>query len=258
MDKKYEIKGIEKIIEKVGVENLAKYFNVGQDADFIALLTESIKERGVPSGWEVAGYEARSYEDIGYNKDKYWKELCEKYLKEGKAAIGLNYNFTNSDISELYFYIDEPVRDEELYGIGAAKIHLGGVSTMGLTMGKGFYEAHKDEISKFQEEYGKTADQEKDFQDYVKKYFDRLSGRSREEEEENYTFDWQRERAQKEKERMAGAESLISQLTNGKSIENVTLQELEIIKQGLIDRREKAKAVFIERFGAKDTEQDKE
>lgn len=44
MDKKYEIKGIEKIIEKVSKEDLSEYYGVEQDANFEAVITEALKK----------------------------------------------------------------------------------------------------------------------------------------------------------------------------------------------------------------------
>ena len=50
---------------------------------------------------------------------------------------------------------------------------------------------------------------------------------------------------------MAKAEELISKLTGGKSIQQVTLQDLEQIKQGLKARQEKVQEAFEEKFGDK-------
>lgn len=258
MEKEYKIKGIDKITETVSKEDLAKYYGVEQDADFETVITESLKTMGVPNGLEIAGYEETNYEDMKKGMDGYLQDLCEKYIRDGKAAIGINYPITKANMTELYFYIDEPIKEETLYNMWFAKTHLGGVSTLGHTMGKGFYEAHKDEISKLQEEYSKSWDDQRAFDDYVRDYFDKLSGKKEKEEREDYYFDWERERAQKEKERMASAEKLISQLTGGKSIEDVTLQDLEQIKQGLITRQEKVQEAFAEKFGTKENEQEKE
>lgn len=258
MDKEYEIKGIEKIIEKVSKEDLAKYYGVEQDSNFETVINESLKKWGVPNSLEIAGYEETNYEDMKNGMDGYLKDLCEKYIKDGKAAVGIGYPITKADVTELYFYIDEPIKDEALSNMLTGKINLGGVSILGYTMGKGFFEAHKDEISKFEEEASKSWDEQRNIDDYIKDYFDRYSGRKEKEEVEDYYFDWERERAQEEKERMASAEKLISQLTGGKSIEDVTLHDLEQIKQGLIARREKVKEAFSERFGTKENQEEKE
>lgn len=259
MEKEYKIKGIDKIIGTVSKEDLVTYFQAEKDADFESLITKSLKTMGVPNGLEIAGFEATNYENMKNGIDGYLQDLSSKYIKDGKAAIGINYPITNANITELYFYIDEPIKNETLSKMRTAKVHLGGVVTLGHTMGKGFYEAHKDEISKFQEEFSKSWYDQRAFDDYVRDYFDRLSGKKvKEDDEGEYHFDWERERAQKEKERMQGAEQLISTLTGGKSIEDVTLQDLEQIKQGLIARQEKVQEAFAERFGTKENEQAKE
>lgn len=259
MEGKYEIKGIDKILGTVSKEDLARYFEVEQDEDFEALITESLKIMGVPSGLEIAGYEARNYEGLKKGMDGYLQELCEKYIKGGKAAIGINYPLTKENITELYFYIDEPIRNETLSKMEIAKTHLGGVITLGHTMGKGFYEAHKDEITKFQEESSKSLNDQRAFDDYVRDYFDRLSGKKvKEDARKEYYFDWERENEQKEKERMQGAEQLIFTLTGGKTIEDVTLQDLEQIKQALEERKAKVEKSFSERFGTKEDIKGKE
>lgn len=259
MKKGYHIKGIDRILATVSKEDLARYFEVEQDADFETLITKSLKDKGVPSGLEIAGYETINYGDMKHGMEGYLNDLSEKYNKGGKGAMGINYPLTEDQITELYFYIDEPIRTEVLEGIYSARTFLGGVSTINCTMGKGFYEAHKDEIKKFQEEYGKHMDDQGAFNDYLRDYFDILSGKkAKEDDEREYYFDWERERAQEEKKRMQNAEQLISTLAGGKSIEDVTLEDLEQIRQALETRQEKVKEAFAERFARKEDEQTKE
>lgn len=259
MDKEYEIRGIDKILAAVSKEDLARFFGVEQDADFVELITRNLMEYGVPSGLEIAGYETTNYDKdlIRKGMGEYLQGLCDKYINDGKAAVGITYPITDADLTELYFYIDEPVRDEDLHNIYAVKTFLGGVSTFGHTMGKGFYEAHKDEIEKFQNEFIKYRYDESAFDDYIRDCFDRLSGEKVQEENEEYYFDYEREAVEEEKKRMARAEELISQLTGGKSINDVTLQDLEQIKKGLQARQEKVQEAFEEKFGDKKDTQEK-
>ena len=42
MEKKYKIKGIEKILEKVSKEDLGKYYGVDINADFESLITDPL------------------------------------------------------------------------------------------------------------------------------------------------------------------------------------------------------------------------
>lgn len=129
MSKEYEIKGIEKILEKVKKEQLAKYYGVEQDADFISIITETLKKRGVPNGLEIATYEVGSVEEI-YKGDyrSYTNSIYEKYCKDnGKALEGINFNITGEigGIQDLFFYIDEPIKEEEIEEM-SPKISIGG------------------------------------------------------------------------------------------------------------------------------------
>ena len=138
MDEKYEIKGIEKIIEKVGKKQLAEYYQVGEDADFINLLTESLKSYNVPNGLEIATYETMSYEDVCKlgGMDKYTNALYEKYVKkEEKALVGINFGIIREDISDLYFYIDKPIQETKLQQMNVNKF-IGGVNIHGYEMRK--------------------------------------------------------------------------------------------------------------------------
>ena len=136
MNEKYEIKGIEKIVEKVGKKQLAKYYQVREDADFENYIMKSLKDSKVPNGLEIATYETMSYEDI-YKLggiDKYIEDLYKNYAKEeGKALVGINFNIEGQEITDLYFYIDKPIKTEILQQMGSNKL-IGGVSVHGYTM----------------------------------------------------------------------------------------------------------------------------
>ena len=136
MKEKYEIKGIEKIIEKVGKRQLAEYYQVGEDADFKNLIMKSLKDRKVPNGLEIATYEMMSYEDIYKlgGMDKYTENLYKNHTKEeGKALVGINFNIAGQEITDLYFYIDKPIKTEILQQMNANKF-IGGASVHGYTM----------------------------------------------------------------------------------------------------------------------------
>lgn len=130
MKKEYEIKGIEKIIEKVGKEQLAKYYEVEQDADFKELITETLRQIGVPNGLEIATYEVGSMEEIykgGYSS--YADRVYEKCCKDNEKGLeGINFNITGNigDVTDLFFYIDEPIKQEEIENM-SPKISIGGV-----------------------------------------------------------------------------------------------------------------------------------
>lgn len=137
MNEKYEIKGIEKIIEKVGKKQLAEYYQVGEDADFKSLIMESLEYRKVPNGLEIASYETINYEDeykLAGNSKYNMEELYEKIAEEeGKALVGINFNIAGQELSDLYFYIDKPIKTELLQQMNANKF-IGGASVHGYTM----------------------------------------------------------------------------------------------------------------------------
>lgn len=235
MEKEYKIKGIDKIIKAICKEDLARFFfQKEKDVDYEVLITECLKGYKIPNGMEIAGYETIDLKD----RTTYFNKICEKYLKDGKGLIVINFPITKNGLTELYFYIDEPIKNEVLNSIIGIKTHFGDVSTLGYTMGKGFYENHKDELIKFKEEFGKTIDETNQFDYYEREYFNRLSQVRLKENECDYL----------QKQHMAGAEMLIAELTGRKSITDITLQELEQVKQALIARNKKVKQAFSERF----------
>lgn len=136
MNQDYQIKGIEKIIKKVGEKQLAEYYQVGEEENLENLIIKSLKDSKVPNGLEIAAYETMSYEDIRKlgGMEKYIDNLFEKN-KKGKALVGINFNITGQDITDLYFYIDKPIKKEELEQMNADKF-IGVVNIHGYAMRK--------------------------------------------------------------------------------------------------------------------------
>lgn len=231
MEGSYEINGIDdEIIKKIGKTYLARYFGVALDADFRKLMLEDLRKRGVPSGVEVAGCESVRYGDMKEGMTGYLHGLCEKYTKGGRAAFGIQYPLSiDADVNELYFFVKGAMEDEVLSRIEGGTTYLGGVLILGYLMDERFYEAYKDEISKFQEK----ANAKKAFDDYVKAYLDG------EYDEKRACSDYG--------ECMRGAEQLILKITGKKSIRDVTLGELNGIKNAMENERDKAKRVFSSR-----------
>lgn len=116
MEDKYEIKGIERIIEKIGKQQLAQYYKVEEDSDFKSLITESLKAFGVLNGLEVATYEGIDFEEMSKKggTSRYTQELYEMYAKEGRALIGMNFPLTRNDYTDLFFFIDDPIKEDKL------------------------------------------------------------------------------------------------------------------------------------------------
>lgn len=135
MEKEYEIKGIEKIIEKVGKEQLAKYYEVEENADFKSIITEELRQIGVPNGLEIATY-GYGYRSEVY-KDDYNNRICQ-YCKDTGKALEEIYFCTNNDINylgELFFYIDEPINEKELKKMRSIQ-SIGGAFVCGYRMRK--------------------------------------------------------------------------------------------------------------------------
>lgn len=255
MDTQYNIKGIEKIIESASKEDLAKYYEVDVNSDFAPLILDELQSRGVPNGMEIAGYETKNIEEIALNGgySAYSSELCKKYTSNGKAAIGVSHSFNDNldEKSYIIFNIDAPISDKELSNIGGLKMYLGGYSTLGYTMGHDFYEAHKDEIKQYQDEYGQAFDDSRNFSSYLRERFDVLSGRKEQRKEpETYFSDWERQRAEEEKAQRSKTEQLISTLTGGKTIDQVSLSDLQTIKDALEGRQKQVEQKFSEKFVA--------
>ena len=53
MEKEYKIKGIDKIIGAISKEDLARYFETDQNANFEALITESLKTEIIETSMNV-------------------------------------------------------------------------------------------------------------------------------------------------------------------------------------------------------------
>lgn len=213
----YSIIGIERIIEKVGKKRLSEFFELSENSDFTKPLLKYLKSKGIPSGLEIAGYEINKTGNNSYQKES------SKYTSDGKAVVGANIGIMNKiGISEeVYFYIDAPIKEELL---DFANIHNGGVIALGYCMGESFYEDHKEEIDKLNNEMKRIWTEETQLTDYVERYFDNTNEYKKEQEE------------------------IVSKLTDGKYIEQLTLAELEQIKQGLKDRKEQLYKMFSEKF----------
>lgn len=254
METQYNIKGIEKIIESASKEDLAKYYGVDANSDFAPLILDELQSRGVPNGMEIAGYESKSIEEIAQNGgySVYYDELSQKYLTNGKAAIGVSHPIKGlGEESYILLYIDEPINTKELYNVIGVIMHLGGCSTLGYTMGHSFYEAHKDEIKQYQDEYGQAFDDNHNFTSYIRERFDVLSGRKEQRKEpETYSFDWERQKAEEKKAQRSRTEQLISTLTGGKTIDQVSLSDLQTIKDALEGRQKQVEQKFSEKFVA--------
>ncbi|MCL2354412.1 MAG: hypothetical protein FWC68_00680 [Oscillospiraceae bacterium] len=134
MKEEYKIAGIEKIIEKVGKKDLARFYGTDENADFVQIITQSLRERGVPNGLAVAEYHVAKQEER-FSKEK-TNEMVRYSEESGKALIEVSMSFGAEGIEKLYLEIDEPIRSEDVQSIQFIKMYIGGVQTLDHIMRK--------------------------------------------------------------------------------------------------------------------------
>ena len=107
--------------------------------------------------------------------------------------------------------------------------------------GKKFYREHEPEIKELSDQISKLNRDEDVLKDYIQDFFDHLNGGRRGIPGYGTYFIEQTE------EQKRGAKKLIKEIT-GKEVEDLKLIELEQIKQGLEERKEKLRQLFTERI----------
>ena len=166
MKKQYTIRGIQKILEKVSKEDLAKYYGVDVKADFESLIAKSFQAKGIPNHSEIGLYvnltaeecRKRTQEGMSVKPQDIAAEFYHQDERK-RAMYGMDYNiFDVMDekspvFSVVYFLVDEPIKETELAD-SAVRYHVGGYHYNGLIMGKHFYEEHKEEFSKYEKSRG--------------------------------------------------------------------------------------------------------
>lgn len=250
MEQGYNIKGIEKIINKVGKERLARYYGVGIDADFESIITNNFREHNIPAGLEVALYFSVGPEE--YNKamedgkDRITEQAAalEVYKKDGgqRAMFGFTYindtpEFDGSNWTRmtggswgnvLYFFVDKPIKIEDVGDLMySPRYMVGGVQYHGLLMGNAYYEAHKDELESAYPDRSNI----KVLEDYLESFVQEF--KSVDTEEGHGT--------RIENEETAHNERIILELTGKSSIDEVSLQDLISVKRKLEERHEELK-----------------
>lgn len=272
MEEKYSIKGIEKIIDKAGKEKLAEYYEVDIDADFESIITEDFKEHNIPNGLEVALY-------FSLTPDEYNKSISEgkgipnsqsaaskiyEQDDDKRAMIGFNYmqekiEYDENDWSTiksgnygniLYFFVNEPIKEENIGDyMYTPQYSVGGVSYSGLLMGKGYYEAHKDEIKKAHSDNSKNSDMinliDSYIENFMKKFKDveYLGGYG---PKEKY------EETDEIKKQNIKAEEVILELTGKSSIDELSLNNFISLKRNLEKREQELQQEFEDKFTKKE------
>ena len=219
----YTIKGIEKILKVVSKKELADYFEKSEDSDFTQDVLEVLKHRNVPSGMEIESF------NIGRGLDDFREYLAEVRRKEspkdGRGLIGVK-NLPFGLDSMLFLYVDTPITEEQIIDM-RANTFIGGVMSLNLFMGTGFYERHKQKIDKLQEKISKNWEISSlvDSKDLIS--------------DETLNDDYSKE-----------VKNEIYKIT-GKKFENLTLLELKNLKLKLKEEVKKIQKSFADKYAIK-------
>ncbi len=257
MEKEYKIKGIEKILEKVSKEKLAKYYGVDINSDFEEVITQTFKEQGIPNNSEIGIYVKITKEEFDKSVEEGKKlpnsqEIASEFYNNDerkRAMYGINYGIDIEDFeSEIYFVVDEPIKASALENMLIHPNHcLGGYDYNGLLMGSKFYEEHKDEFEKFKPNKNNIEAVDKYIENFMNEFKDlEFTGgygpRPKYEETEEI-------RTQKAK-----SEDIILKLTGKESIEEMSLRDFINLKRSLEKEEKDLQREFEEKFAGKDYE----
>lgn len=263
MGQKYRINGIEKILEKVSKEDLAKYYGVDINADFESLITNSFEEMGIPNNAEIGLYVSLTKDECSERNEKGLPADPQKIATEfheqderKRALYGVNYDINNVHdfFDEKYpiysivnFLIDEPIKETSLKN-APVQYYVGGYFYNGLIMGKKFYEEHEEELSK----YKPSEDNIKAVNSYIDNFMNEF---------ENVEFRggygpkprYQETNEIKEKKRKN--EEVILELTGKDRIEELSLRDFITLKRKLEEEQKILQKDFEERFTKKEYEE---
>lgn len=271
MEQKYNIKGIDKIISKVGKKKLAEYYQVDINADFENVIMEDFKEHGIPNGLEVAFYfsltpeEFNNFTKEGKGLPNSQNEASRIYEQDQdkRAMFGFDYipekiDYDKKDISKiksgnygniLYFFVNEPINANNIGDyLYDPKYYVGGTHYNNLLMGKGYYSKHKEEIT---EEYNKVSTTTKKM-DLIKQYIENFMKKF-----ENVdclkgygprgTYK-ETDEIQKENE---NAEKIILELTGKGNIDEINLGDFISLKRNLEAELKRLQKEFEDKFTQK-------
>lgn len=258
MEKEYKIKGIEKILEKVSKEKLAKYYGVDINSDFEKIITESLKEQGIPNNSEIGIYVNITEEE--YNKNieerkgiKSSIDIASEFYEKDerkRAMYGINYGIDRKDIeSVIYFVVDEPIKESVLQNmLIQPSSHVGGYHYHGLLMGNKFYEEHESEFENFL--------QSKDNKNNINAVNNYIENFINEFKNEEFAGGYGPRPEYKETEEIrtekAKNEDIILKLTGKESIEKMSLRDFINLKKNLEREEKELQKEFEDKFAEKD------
>lgn len=268
MEQKYRIKGIEKILEKLSKEDLARFYKTDVNADFEKILAEYFKSMGIPNNSEIALYVALSPEE--YNKrieegetTDHQKIASEFYENDERkrALYGISYGLIIPKFDEkhqkltegnygnmIYFGIDEPIAGSDLAKIfPSPRYFSGGVQYHSLMMGAKYFEEHEEELRK--------ALPGRDKMEAVNSYIENFVNEFKNME---YTGGYGPRPEYKETDKIRQAkqenEKIILQLTGKSSIDELSLKDFIQLKRRLEQEENDSRKAFEEKFTKKDEE----
>mgnify|MGYP006069075007 CR=1 FL=1 len=268
MDKEYRVKGIEKILEKVNIEELAKYYGVDINSDFEKIISASFQEMGIPNNSEIGIYVALTAEEYDKRLKKREslkpQDIAFEFYKNDerkRAMYGINYNIApcqwDSDSNKiiqgtfgnvLYFAVDEPIRESILKNMRVRlRDFVGGCHYNGLLMGKCFYEEHKDELSEYSPSKDEIEAVDKYINNFINEFEDvKFSGGYGPREKYQETDAIKKEKANSEK--------IILTLTGKNNIDEVSLKDFINLKRRLEKEERELQEAFEERFAGQNDE----
>lgn len=261
MEQEYKIKGIEKILEKISKEDLAKYYGVDTNADFESLITESFKKRGIPNNSEIGLYISLTEEDCRKRKEKGLpanpQDIASEFHEQDerkRAIYGINYDINNiydfeDEKRPMYsivnFLIDEPIKQSELSNpFMQLQYYIGGVIYNGLLMGKKYYEEHEEELEK----YSPSKENIEAVNSYINNFmneFENVEFRG------GYGPKPKYEETDEIKQEKAKNEEIILKLTGKNSIEELSLRDFINLKRNLEKEERELQRAFEEKFAGR-------
>lgn len=249
MKQKYNIKGIEKILQTISKEELARYYGVDTNADFEQVIAKSLEERGIPNNSEIGLCVHFSEEEYIKRKTPlFMAEATEFYEKDERKRVMYRFNYIGMG-GALYFVVDEPIKESDLEKIWPQpSFFCGGCSYNGLLMGTKYYEEHKKELDESYEVNSKPIEDKIDAVDsYIEDFLNEFK-------DVEYTGGFGPRGKYKEtdqiREKRTKNEEIILSMTGKNSIEELSLRDFIKIKRELEKRKKELEKALQDRFTA--------
>lgn len=252
-EQEYKIKGVEKILEKISKEDLAKFYGVDVNADFESLITKSFQSRGIPNNSEIGLFIFLTEKDIEDRTQKGLKsnpqELAMDFHENDerkRGMYGVNYNIydllddKHPTFSLAYFLVDKPIKASVLENVGSKNL-VGATLYNGLIMGQGFYEEHKEELLKYTPSRENMEAVDKYINNFINEFNDvEFMG--------GYGPRPKYQDTDEKREEKAKNEKTILELTGKESIDELSLKDFITLKRRLEEEQKQLQRAFEEKF----------